>query len=714
MLRLNAPSARKTLFAWLLFAILLPCSGLASELESCAVCHLDASRIDELTEDLIAERQNVEVSDLQQGEGYTVKRAPFDLYENVLVKEAFLQTAHGKIACSLCHKGNPKADTPELAHQGMVKDPTINGSVGVCGECHEEISRTASRSLHMTVDLSLAALQARCSPEQWEGLQKDALRQQCANCHETSCGSCHVSRPRVNGGGLVAGHVFQKKPDCLYQCSACHARPIVDDFTGKISRGDVHYLKGKVCTDCHTAMEIHAEGAKQGGSFAQPGRTRCHDCHKDLVSSKTCGNEQHKGKVDCTVCHSQAYENCTSCHMGVDTEDIVYSQSGKLEKTFKIGLNPSPDQNQPRFVLVRKVPVKPDSFKAYGIDELKNFQAVPTFKRSTVHNVQRKTWLNAHCNHCHGQKNLFLSAADVPEGERKANQKVIVPESSIPRTVDSIPPLVVKGPPRNEGVKIDASWLNTHRSDKDLLILDVRLDKQYSEGHIPGAHLLCECNFTLSYKSPTPYLMKSPEEIARLLSEKIGLTPDKHVVIYDDGKNKTGVAFLALERIGHQKVSFLEGNFAAWVEAGYPLEKGGPPVVTPSSYQANPKEVLVDSPWLKENTDKGQLILLDARNVSEYMGDTRRTEVTKKGGHIPGAVSLPIKALLGSEGVLKDADELNWIFAQYGISPGMDKTIITTCNTKSLAAELYIALRYLGYEKVKVHDGSWAEWSRLY
>lgn len=708
---------RKALLAWLLLALASPVvTPLAAEQEGCALCHLDGSRIDELTEDLIAERQVVPVSDLQQGDGYTIKKAPFDLYENILVKEAFLQTAHGKIACSRCHKGDPKADTPALAHQGLVKDPTVNGALEVCGECHQEITRTASRSLHMATDLSLAPLQARCSAEQWQGLQKEAVSQQCASCHEASCGSCHVSRPRLNGGGLVAGHVFQKKPDYLYQCAACHARPVVDDFTGKVSLGDVHYLKGKVCTDCHGAKEIHAEAVKAGGRFApSPGRARCLDCHAEaLAASQSCGNERHKGRVDCAVCHAQAYENCTSCHMGVDQDGVVYSQSGKSDKGFKIGLNPNQEEGQPRFVLVRQIPVKGDSFKAYGVDGLKNFQAQPTFKRSAVHNIQRQTWQNAHCNHCHGQNNLFLGTADVPEAERQANQGVMVPAAAIPRVVDSLPPLDIKGPPRHEAIKVDAAWLDKHRYDKDLFILDVRLDKQYAEGHIPGARLLCECNFTADYKSPTPYLMKSPEEIAKLLSDKVGLTPDKHVVIYDDGKNRTGVAFLALERIGHQKVSFLEGNYTAWTRAGYPEEKGPSPAVPPSAYQASAKEVLVDSQWLKDNKDQGQVILLDARTGSEYMGHTRRTDVTKKGGHIPGAVSLPLKALLDNEGRLKGADELNWLLSRYGITPGLDKTIITSCNTKSLAAELYLVLRYLGFDKVKVHDGSWAEWSRLY
>lgn len=686
----------------------------AEELEGCATCHLDKSRIDELTENLITERQNVEVSSLQKGEGYTVKKAPFDLFENVLVKKDFLATAHGKIPCSQCHKGDPKADIPKAAHQGMVTDPTITAAIEVCGSCHQEIARTASQSSHASLATSLASLRSRCSEEQWQKLNTGAIAQQCATCHASSCGSCHVSRPRINGSGLVAGHVFQKRPDYVYQCAACHAQPVVDDFTGKLSRGDIHYLKGKVCVDCHGAKEAHADVSKATNRHTLPERARCTGCHTGIATSATCKNEMHKGTVDCGVCHAQAYENCTSCHMGVDQEEMVYSQSGNKYKSFKIGFNPQPGQDQPRFVLVRQIPVRPDSFAQYLNEDLKNFQQDATFKRSAVHNIQRQTWQNAHCNNCHGQQNLFLTKKDIPAADQAANQKVVVPEASIPKAIDSLAPLAVKGPARNESLRVEAGWLNTRLKDKDLLILDVRPQKQYEEGHIPGARNLCECYLETDPKSPPPYMMKTPEELAKNFSQKVGLSPNMRVVIYDDGKNKTGVTFVALERIGHRQVAFLEGNLNAWTKAGYLLEQGKSPEIADSGYQAQPQEVLVSSQYVKDNKDSGGMILLDARNVSEHMGHSSRTDVTKKPGRIPGAVSLPIKSLLDSDGRLKTPDELNWLFAQYGIAPEMTKTIVTTCNTKSLASELYMTLRYLGYNNVKVHDGSWAEWSRLF
>ncbi|MDP2106068.1 MAG: rhodanese-like domain-containing protein, partial [Desulfobulbaceae bacterium] len=623
--------------------------------------------------------------------GYKVKRAPFDLFENVLVKEDFLKTAHGKIACFKCHKGDPLADTPEAAHQGMITDPTLTMSTEVCGSCHQEITQTASQSLHASPNASLAALRARCSEEQWQTLNKEAIGQQCSVCHAASCGSCHVSRPRVNGGGLMAGHIFKKRPDFTYQCAACHAQPVVDDFTGKQSRGDIHYLKGKVCVDCHGSKEVHAAAVKITNRYALPERTRCTDCHSNLAQSVTCKNELHKGTVDCAVCHSQAYENCTSCHMGVDQDKLAYSQSGNKYNGFKIGLNSSQNKDQPRFVLVRQIPIQADSFSHYLKENLKNYQQGETFKRSAVHNTQRQTWQNAHCNHCHGQKNLFLTEQDVPETDRIANQKVMVPETLIPKAIDALKPLIITGPKRNESIRVNAQWLNAKVKDKNVLILDVRTQKQFEEGHIPGARNLCECYLTTDLKTPHPYMMKTPEELAKVFSQKIGLTPDTRVVIYDDGKNKTGVTFVALERIGHKQVSFLDGNITAWTAAGYTLEQGKTPEVADSGYTAHPREVLVNSQHVKDNKDKGGMVLLDARNVSEYMGHSSRTDVTKKPGSIPGAMSLPLKSLLDSQGKLKNADELNWLFAQYGIAPGMEKTIVTSCNTKSLASELYLA-----------------------
>jgi hypothetical protein len=77
---------------------------------------------------------------------------------------------------------------------------------------------------------------------------------------------------------------------------------------------------------------------------------------------------------------------------------------------------------------VRHVPVARDSFAYYGADLLPNFDALPTWKYATPHNIQRITPQNEACGGCHGNAELFLTTDDVALDERKANENVIVEE----------------------------------------------------------------------------------------------------------------------------------------------------------------------------------------------------------------------------------------------------------------------------------------------
>jgi thiosulfate/3-mercaptopyruvate sulfurtransferase len=104
---------------------------------------------------------------------------------------------------------------------------------------------------------------------------------------------------------------------------------------------------------------------------------------------------------------------------------------------FKIGLNPSKSDRHPeKFVTLRHVPVVRDSFRFYGEDDLKNFDALPTWKMTTPHNIRRKTVQNAHCNACHGNSSLFLINKDVKEEEKKANKGVMVGKDLIPKKIE--------------------------------------------------------------------------------------------------------------------------------------------------------------------------------------------------------------------------------------------------------------------------------------
>jgi thiosulfate/3-mercaptopyruvate sulfurtransferase len=104
---------------------------------------------------------------------------------------------------------------------------------------------------------------------------------------------------------------------------------------------------------------------------------------------------------------------------------------------FKIGLNPlRTDRHPEKYVLLRHVPVVRDSFKFYGQDDLKNFDALPTWKMTTPHNIRRKTVQNANCNACHGNLSLFLTNKDVEEEEVQANKEVIVGKDLIPQKIE--------------------------------------------------------------------------------------------------------------------------------------------------------------------------------------------------------------------------------------------------------------------------------------
>jgi thiosulfate/3-mercaptopyruvate sulfurtransferase len=75
-------------------------------------------------------------------------------------------------------------------------------------------------------------------------------------------------------------------------------------------------------------------------------------------------------------------------------------------------------------MLVRHIPIDPELFAYYEKDVFAKFDEVPSWKRASPHNIQRKTWQAATCNHCHGNRELFLSVKDLLDYEIKANQKV--------------------------------------------------------------------------------------------------------------------------------------------------------------------------------------------------------------------------------------------------------------------------------------------------
>lgn len=355
---------------------------------------------------------------------------PLEAWEKVFISdEAFFDSIHGRQGCITCHGGISGAQDME-AHEGVVREPD---SVAQCGPCHIKTVLADQNSLHSTLAGYETVLAARSSPDKMAQLDV-MMANHCDTCH-TSCGQCHVSRPTNLGGGLTAGHQFKYTPPMNLTCTGCHGSRIENEYKGKNEgvRADVHWMKGGLpCFACHPSDEMHGKLGKAGHRYDGPPTPGCQDadCHPGVAPGDGIAQhtEGHFEAVSCQVCHSTTYKNCYSCHVEQQA-GVPFFRIEPSVMDFKIGRNPLQSPDRPwAYVPVRHVPIDTESFAYYGDDLLPNFDALPTWKYATPHNIQRNTPQTETCDACHGNATLFLTTDDVLPEELEANKDVIVKE----------------------------------------------------------------------------------------------------------------------------------------------------------------------------------------------------------------------------------------------------------------------------------------------
>jgi len=345
---------------------------------------------------------------------------------------------HGKQGCLECHGGDGTATEKEQAHIDMRREPI---AAEACGKCHDETEHDAD-SLHSTLRGYDTILQQRASEETWPHIE-EAFGNHCESCH-TSCGQCHVSQPTNLGGGLTAGHEFKKIPPMNRTCTACHGSRVDMEYKGK-NEGippDIHWNQGGMpCFACHTADEMHGnldfEAADRYDGSPMPDCTSS-ECHADITDDGTVESHDsnHLSTMSCQTCHAADYKNCYSCHVQKSEKDVPYFKIEPSVLGLKIGYNPRQSEERPwKWVILRHVPVDPDSFEYYGLDLLPNFDALPTWAYATPHTTQLRAPQAETCNSCHGNPDVFLTTDDLLPYETEANKNVVVEEADIPAPI---------------------------------------------------------------------------------------------------------------------------------------------------------------------------------------------------------------------------------------------------------------------------------------
>jgi thiosulfate/3-mercaptopyruvate sulfurtransferase len=236
------------------------------------------------------------------------------------------------------------------------------------------------------------------------------------------------------------------------------------------------------------------------------------------------------------------------------------------------------------------------------------------------------------------------------------------------------------------------------------LVLDLRPPEAYTAGHIPGAVHIDLWGVSLIDTDPAP--LKAFMWMIEHVLATHGVDAATPVVVYDEQSGmRAARAFWFLEYFGHPSARLLDGGFSAWTSGGYEVTRDAAP--PPKSEWTGSRESQALATWqdVRGALGRGDVVILDTRSEGEYAGTTVRA---KRGGAIPGAVHIEWTRNLTPSGDFKPATELKKMYADAGVTP--DREVITYCQGGYRAAHSYLALRLLGYPRVRSYIGSWKEW----
>ena len=234
-------------------------------------------------------------------------------------------------------------------------------------------------------------------------------------------------------------------------------------------------------------------------------------------------------------------------------------------------------------------------------------------------------------------------------------------------------------------------------SSRPTIVIDIRPHEEFVAGHIPGARH-AEPNAVDDPDAPVSGALRTTDELVAFFRD-LGVSKDKQLVFYD-GKGGFHAArmFWVAEYLGHRKVALLNGGIQSWKTAELPLETGDAQPTKPGQFAASvsPRRHASADYILAHSNDR-ETVVIDVRPPKSFAR-----------GHIPWALNLPWKANLTDDMTFKTADELRSHFEQAGVTT--DKNVVIHCQTGLASAHSYVALRLLGYPRVRVYDRSWAEW----
>ena len=267
-------------------------------------------------------------------------------------------------------------------------------------------------------------------------------------------------------------------------------------------------------------------------------------------------------------------------------------------------------------------------------------------------------------------------------------------------------------------VLVSTEWLSEHLTDPNVRIVESDEDVLlYETGHIPGA-VKIDWHADEQDQLRRDFVDKAGFE--RLLSSR-GIANDTVVVFYGDRNNWYATyTFWLFKLYGHQHLRILNGGRSKWEAEARPYTREVPEYASTTYTAKEPDltirafrdEVLSSYVGSPEGT-----ALVDVRSPAEYRGEVIAMvnypqEGAQRGGHVPGARSIPWAKSANEDGTFKSAAELQALYSSEGVTA--DKKVVAYCRIGERSSHTWFVLtQLLGFGNVKNYDGSWTEWGSL-
>lgn len=265
-------------------------------------------------------------------------------------------------------------------------------------------------------------------------------------------------------------------------------------------------------------------------------------------------------------------------------------------------------------------------------------------------------------------------------------------------------------------VLVETSWVAEHLNDPNIRLIEADEDVLlYEVGHLPGAVKL---DWHVDVQDPLARDFVNQQAFEELMS-RWGINNDTLIVLYGDRNNWYACySFWLFTMYGHRNMKIMNGGRSKWEAEQRPMTREIPQFA-PATYHAQAADETIRT--YRDDVMSGLRNpgrrLIDVRSPQEYTGELLHMvnypqEGAQRGGHIPGAKSIPWAMAANTDGTFKSVEELRQLYVGKDITP--DKEVVAYCRIGERSAHTWFVLtRLLGYPRVRNYDGSWTEWGSL-